>query len=129
MHAVVHTHTHTHANFNTPPRSHTDICNTHSHFRTVYPQMDGSVLDDSSPLPPLLSDITYQPSLLMEEKETISPYLTFLPFPRFHSLFLCLSVPTRPPPSAGSFVVISRFHTVLLFFCLCRRFFFICPCW
>ncbi len=89
--------------------------------------MDGSVLDDSSPLPPELSDITYQQSLWWRKKgrNTISPYLTFLPSPHFHPLSSCLRVPPRLALSVFSFNVISHFHTFIRFlFCFLLSFSF-----
>lgn len=55
---------------------------------------------------------------VMEERErnTISPYLTLLHSPRFHSLFFRLRVPTRPALPVFSTNVISLFHT---FICFC----------
>ena len=62
--------------------------------------MDGSVLDDSRPLPPVLSDITYQGKPVMEEKRqkhnfTLShlltlPSLSFSTLPSLTPLMLSL---------------------------------------
>lgn len=54
---------------------------------------------------------------VMEEKgrNTISPYLTFLHSPRFHSLFSCLWVPTRRAlPEFSNRICL--FHTFIFIF-------------
>lgn len=55
---------------------------------------------------------------VMEEKgrNTISPYLTFLHSPRFHSPFSCLWVPTRRALPVFSSNRISLFHTFICVF-------------
>lgn len=75
--------------------------------------MDGSVLDDSRPLPPVLSDITYQGTPVMEEKRekhnfTLSHLLT-LPSLSFSTL------PSLTSQQTGSSNVISLVHTFACF--------------
>lgn len=95
----------------------------------MYPQTDGSVLDDGSPLPPVLSDITYQRSLWWRRKgETqfhlISP--SYTPF-----AFILYSPVSEFPPDLlflCSPLIVSLFFTpsFVFFFLLSISF---CPLW
>lgn len=104
-------------------------CSSHTHIFTQWHPvdvMDGSVLDDSPPLPPMLSDITYLWSLLWRRKrETqfhlISPTDTALTFIHYSSvsmfppdlLFLC------------SPLVLSFFSHLHLYFSFCCQWLFV----
>ena len=111
------------------PCSHTLTFVVHTYLQTVNPQTDGRVLDDTCPLPPVLSDITYQPRLWWSRKgETqfhlISPSYAALSF------ILHVSVSALPPDllHQRSPLTLSLCFTPLLvfLFSFCHHFLRLC---
>lgn len=96
--------------------SHTDICSTHSLPHTVSPDGWECLRWQFSPATSVVRHhLSAEPVREEKGRNTISPYLTFLRSPRFHSLLFRLRLPIRPALPLFSPHLISLFHTFICY--------------